>query len=239
MKPDKNSLLKNKLESRTILPSGDAWSKLEAKLYKEETKIIPVQKKKNYLTVAASVFGVIAIGATMYFLLNTNNTSQQLQNTNTATIINEEINSNLINDSVHKKNNIVNIDAEPKETAATVAPIIETNKINNETIQNHTAIAPVKKENKTDSFQNFNSIPVTAQQEKQNYNAGDEADKLLHKAMEDIQNKKYRNVLTQAKGSVLLDEVETDIKNNKSLRSKIYNEVDKRYNQIKTAFVEK
>ena len=57
--------------------------------------------------------------------------------------------------------------------------------------------------------------------------------------MEDVQNKKYRNVLTQAKASVLLDDVETDIKNNKSLKSKIYTEVDKRYNQIKTVFVEK
>ena len=85
MKPDKNSLLKNKLESRTILPSADAWSKLEAKLNNEETTIIPLKKKKNYLSVAASVIGIIAIGTAIYFLMYTN-TQQANQNNYTAVV---------------------------------------------------------------------------------------------------------------------------------------------------------
>lgn len=236
MKPDKNSLLKNKLESRTILPSADAWSKLEAKLNNEETTIIPLKKKKNYLSVATSVIGIIAIGTAIYFLMNTN--TQQANENNYTAVVKEQMIPQLNNNTVVETQPTVTAKTEEKQSAPISNHPEQVNKTNN-TTQNYAVTTPEKVNDKKDSFTNNNNLPLIAQQEKQNYNADDEADKLLNKAMEDVQNKKYRNVLTQAKASVLLDDVETDIKNNKSLKSKIYTEVDKRYNQIKTVFVEK
>lgn len=241
MNSDKPTLLQQKLHGRTIEPSANAWAKLDAKLHTEKKIVVPIVKKRNYLAIAASVIAVLGAGVIAYILFNDNNNKASVISTaNNQTII-----ENLSPD-VSEKNNKENTMAITSTAEQTTSVKQNTQKSGADKITPNTRTVQVSENNrvKNDTFTNQtitgNDKPVIVQQNNDPIsNADEETDKLLNSAMDDLQKKKYRNVLTQAKASVLLDEVETDIKNNKSLRSKIYNEVDKKYNQIKTVIVDK
>lgn len=228
MEPNKlETQMQEKLNSRVIQPSAQAWDRLDAMLSVAEQK--KPKRKLSWLYIAASITGLLFVGA---FLLNQNNNQESIIN-NSETIVNsnKEIEntekSNISNQNTITKTEVELVPIENSEIAlvSNIKKKINTPDkensnnlvVNNFTEKNTTAITEViaqKTEVKSTLEIDPKSLLVSIEKEK-------------------IDQKTYPKSTIKIDPQTLLSQVDGEIE--LSFRQKVIKTINKNYNSTKVA----
>ncbi|MCU7694070.1 hypothetical protein ACFSPU_07035 [Haoranjiania flava] len=218
---------KNKLEARTIQPSGAAWGRIQSQI---KAKPKPRSAHMKFFWAAASLLAIIAASTLLL---------QNARNIQTASPIASAIQagegfqldpSPVSISQEAEKTNVVIKDRPIHEKVESVGKTDQQLTASQATNTAQPAIHPLPEV--------INDTPARNQKEMVAYDnlAAAEADLLLADAQKELALKKKKNIVKHAKATVLLDEVENDLQKNKTFKSKVYDEVENRLNKIKTVF---
>lgn len=218
---------KNKLEARTIQPSGAAWGRIQSQI---KAKPKPRSAHLKFFWAAASLLAIIAASTLLL---------QNARNMQTASAIASAIQAGegfQLNPSPAS----ISQEAEKTNVAIKDRPIHEkvesVGKTDPQLTASHAANTAQPASHPLPEV--INDTPARNQKEMVAYGnlAAAEADLLLADAQKELALKKKKNIVKHAKATVLLDEVENDLQKNKTFKSKVYDEVENRLNKIKTVF---
>jgi hypothetical protein len=247
--------IREKLETRELKPSADAWSKLEAKLDTEQPK-----KKSNVLYYVAASFVGILILASVFFSRNNSEVNNQIveekiqQNqtnsqpeiipnkTLSEEIVSEERNSEKINSEEKQKPNTREVKVIPPKKSTIDKKMESTEALAN--VSNEKIKKPVIKEDliisEEDKLINNKVDEVVASVKKlQEDNAEistTEVERLLNNARRDIQTQRILNN-PKVDATALLQDVEWEL--DKSFRDKVFDALGEGFQKVRTAVSER
>ncbi|MEC3905593.1 hypothetical protein VOI54_01045 [Tamlana sp. 2201CG12-4] len=253
MEPSKfDEYLREKLEKRTLEPTGQSWNKLSGRLNSQVEK----QNKKPYwwLGLAASVIGILFVAYNMLDNKTKNNNSPEVVQTPEIIQQNEAI--KVVVNKGKEKDDMVS-----EETAKNMdLKLIETLKpektIKNK-IQPKTEVATVKTKvnhqdediqkiigtpNKNLSFEEQKIQDVVAQvhalKDKNQKVTNADIDALLAEAQKEIAlNRLYNETTGKVDANALLQDVENEL--DQSFRTKVFEAIKASYNTVKTAVAQR
>ncbi|OAD90022.1 hypothetical protein A7A78_07330 [Aequorivita soesokkakensis] len=247
--------IREKLETRELKPSADAWKKLEAKLDAEQPK-----KKSNVLYYVAASFVGILILASVLFSRNNSEVDNQIveekiqQNqtnsqpeiipnkTLSEEIVSEERNSEKINSEEKQKPNTREVKVIPPKKSTIDKKMESTEALAN--VSNEKIKKPVIKEDliisEEDKLINNKVDEVVASVKKlQEDNAEistTEVERLLNNARRDIQTQRILNS-PKVDATALLQDVEWEL--DKSFRDKVFDALGEGFQKVRTAVSER
>jgi hypothetical protein len=258
--------IREKLESRELKPSADAWNKLEAKLAAEQPKKKPV----FWYYAAASFIGILIL-ASVFFSRNDFEGNNQIVNVNSAqpTIENKseilpnnaeaekiaseqhansegEISSEKIDAKTSKKET----EEKVKENSNSVKPLPQKNSEIDKLINKSEAVAKVSKNEKSEKAEstiseeekNFNLkvdevvASVKKLQEDNTDVTAAEVEALLKNAQREIQSQRILNN-PKVDATALLQDVEWEL--DKSFRDKVFDALGEGFQKVRTAVSER
>jgi hypothetical protein len=242
--------IREKLETRELKPSADAWKKLEAKLDAEQPK-----KKSNVLYYVAASFVGILILASVFFSRNNSEVNnqiveekiQQSQTNSQPEIIpnktlSEEVVSEERNSEEKQKPNTREVKVIPPKKSTIDKKMENTEALAN--VSNEEIKKPVFKEDliisEEDKLINDKVDEVVASVKKlQEDNAEistTEVERLLHNARSDIQTQRILNS-PKVDATALLKDVEWEL--DKSFRDKVFDALGEGFQKVRTAVSER
>lgn len=242
---DKNKW-REKMEMRRIAPSQNAWEKLEATM--KTTQAPANSKYRKYYYAAAAVIAIMGVITMLYLSPNKYNENDRLaseksfidQRNVIMSVVADTPQIRIVEDT--KKTPMVH-------TAHTIPHALShiANEKSKAKKQQTTSIQSVNSKERVASrtlqSNDQNTVKekmVSQHGNKMKNNIDQETDLLLDNALKQMRKGKQKDILTQAKASILLDEAEWEIRQkNQNLKEKIYTEIDKNYYRIKTVFSNK
>ncbi|MGZ0017795.1 hypothetical protein [Yeosuana sp. AK3] len=244
--------IKNKLEKRTILPSSDAWNRLEERLDASKPK-----KTKPFLWIgiAASLVGILLV-VSQFFNNETKETITPVlvespteinANPPTHSVAEDAINKDTLHSLENEKNKLKSyskevktiVKVEPKttdlKTVTNHVTTIEKNKLNLKEI-NPILLKPEL------SFEEQKIEDIVAQvkilQENNSVITDEAMEALLQKAQKEIREQPLFNESTSiVDARLLLEDVEADL--DKSFRDKVLETLKANFNFVKTAMAQR
>lgn len=242
--------IKEKLESRNIQPSNQAWNKLSQRLDTQE-------KSKNYngywwLGIAASVIGVLFM--VLQFFNNDIKIETNQKVVETPVIIKKDSNMQIANEV--DKNDAIKIENITKTTNSIklkTESLIKTNQVNKPIVVATTEninkkekdiadkLVEIKKENLSFEEQQIKDVVAKVQSMKSEHKIITDADidALLEQAQKEIRLNKLINETTGVvDADVLLQDVEADL-NETSFKSRVFEALKSNFNSVKTAIAQR
>lgn len=218
---------KNKLEARTIQPSGAAWGRIQSQI---KAKPKPRSAHLKFFWAAASLLAIIAASTLLL---------QNARNIQTASPIASAMQADK-GFQLKPPPASINQQAEKTYVAVKEQPVHEKVESVGKTDQQLTASQTANTAQTASQLlpELINDTPARKQKEMvaSGHLAATEADLLLADAQKELALRKKKSIVKHAKATVLLDEVENDLQKNKTFKSKVYDEVENRLNKIKTVF---
>jgi hypothetical protein len=228
MKPNNiENQIREKLNSREIQPSSQAWDRLDAMLtVAEEKKTKRSFFSFKYIGIAASVLVFVTLGL---FYFNQKNTTIETQNTVVETETKETPNSKLqIPNIENKQNNEV---AVSNEKMTTHNPKLETR--NSQPTINEVSII---NQNQQEAIVNQEIVSPRQEEKTIKKTSMVDVDELLASVeKEGKANIKINKSAIKVDAKSLLSEVDTEL--DMSFREKVLNTVSKNYKSVKEAVV--
>ena len=209
--------IKNKLNSREIQPSANSWDRLDAMLAITEKP----KKKFPWLLVAACFIGFVFIGTIIF---NNNTMSPAANHTDLPTIVSSENRS--------KQTDVTTTDNSIKQAQKQNENNVITN--NKPQAKNSNRVSIISN--------NQNQIAVIKQQKNENISNNTKA--LEINKIEDvasinpeIEPQQVENINIKINANTLLSQVDNELKT--EYRETVFQKISKKYQTVKTAFVER
>lgn len=228
--------IKEKLESRSLQPSNEAWNKLSERLEHEDKK----QNNKTFwwMGIAASIIGIAFIG---FQFLDREEIKPVIVDSPTRMEYNTT--PTIPVEPVEKQHTVIE-QTQLKETFTTknrnrVIVIAENKIVRKEKIQDQKPIA-VAPESLTFEAQKIQEVVAEVQKLRdKNQEVSDDAiDALLLQAQRELSSKRLFNKTTGAvDANMLLADVENDL--DQSFRSKVFEAIKASYGTVKTAVAQR
>lgn len=246
--------IREKLETREIKPSSDAWKKLEIKLDAEQ----PKKKTVGWYYMAASFVGILVL-ASVFFSRNNEEPKSQIVNesiehqnlesqseiitkdSEAAEIVSEEINSEKVNTKAKKNGNADSIKPVQEKKSA-VEKKFEKNKVIAKATQEEkqSSNSETQSTKQEDALFNQKIDEVVASVKKLQQTSEEvtarEVEQLLNNARRDIQTQQILNS-PKVDATALLQDVEWELE--KSFRDKVFDALGEGFRKIRTAVIER
>lgn len=236
--------IKDKLESRSLQPSNNAWAKLSERLEKEDKK----QNNKAiwWLGIAASVVGVLFV---VFQFFNTEEVKPAIvdsprviqKNENTQVAVDEVNVSKGVEKEIQINEKVEKLPIEDDSTIQINENPVAITKYK-ALIKKEEVLQPVKvaQESLTFEAQKIQDVVTKVQLLKDNNQEVSDAviDALLLEAQQEIRLKKlYNETSGVVDANMLLQDVENDL--DQSFRSKVLEAIKASYNSVKTAVAQR
>lgn len=244
--------IRNKLEKRTILPSSDAWDRLEERLDASKPNRI---KPFLWIGIAASLVGILLVFS-QFFNNGTKETITPVLVESpieigsippTQSVVEDAVNKDTLQSSENEK---IKLKSYPREVKTVVK--IEPKTVNIKTVTSHVATKEKNRLNLEEitpmllkpelSFEEQKIEDVVAQakilQENNSLITNEAVEALLQKAQKEIREQPIYNESTgMVDARSLLEGVEADL--DKSFRDKVLETLKANFNFVKTAFAQR